>query len=653
MIHRILLIAFLALSVLPLRAQHALITDHTWAAKPELPERVRTMTEPVVVLERELVVDRVEEGDDIVEYYLMHISTFLRDAAAIGSENKVYVSLNGALDVHQVKARSMTPDGAIHELGADAFKRATDDEERGSYLYFAFEGLVPGSVIEYYYVLKRRPDLRGDVEVLQFSAPILKERMHLLNPARLVFKAKGYQGTPEAVADTSDASLQHLRWDLTDVPALEREESANMGAAAMRVVYALDRVPDRGLKDFSGYLGATKLYHAAIHQPVEGKVKKDLAGLMKKMGLAYARDAEDKVRTIEDYLKNNFAIVKAGDGQLSRLESILKNKACNEFGMTVLTCAVLREAGIPYQLVVTCDRTVRPFDPDFESYLFLQDVALFLPDLNKYMAPAENGLRLGYLPSENMANHGLFIRNYDVGGTITGVGSVKYIEPTPDTATVHDHIITADLSADPGSCKLTFENHLGGYYAVLQCFYAFLDDEKKKELTDQLVSYFVENSTVDELTVENGESRSFGVKPFIIKGRLTTRKFSGTAGDKVLFKIGELIGPQVEMYAEKPRKLPVDDDYNRRFDRSIDVVLPHGWAVQNLKDLEIDRSLTMDGEPVLAFKSTYTLEGDTLKVRIAEYYRRTTIPLADFEGYRGVVNAAADFNKVTLVLVKP
>lgn len=212
--------------------------------------------------------------------------------------------------------------------------------------------------------------------------------------------------------------------------------------------------------------------------------------------------------------------------------------------------------------------------------------------------------------------------------------------------------ITADLSRDPTSCDLRFENRISGYNAGIQCYYGLLNDEKKKEVTDEIVSYLIENGEVKEIGVENEESRLFGVRPFIVKGRVDTRKFSGTAGDKVLFKIGELLGPQVEMYSDKPRKLPVDDLYNRRFERSIDVVLPAGWTVQNLHDLEMDKSLTIDGERKLSFTSGYTLEGDTLKVRISEYYRVGHIALADFEGYRQVVNAAADFNKVALVLVK-
>ena len=48
----------------------------------------------------------------------------------------------------------------------------------------------------------------------------------------------------------------------------------------------------------------------------------------------------------------------------------------------------------------------------------------------------------------------------------------------------------------------------------------------------------------------------------------------------------------------------------------------------------------------------FAQEGNVVKLRVEEYYRACRIPLEHFEGYRTVVNAAADFNKLALVLVK-
>ncbi|MBL7964345.1 MAG: DUF3857 domain-containing protein [Flavobacteriales bacterium] len=633
-------------------AQHAPVSAFDWAEKPDLPAKVLGMTDIDVVIERNLMVDRVEEGEDIVEYYLMHMREFLRDGTAIEQNNKVYVNLGNVMEVTKVKARSMDPKGKVIELGKDAFKEAEDEEDKQRYLYFAFEGLEPGCVIEYFYILKKRPDLRGDREMLQFGVPILKQRVDIMNPARLVVAAKCYNGAPALLRDTSDTDLQRQYVEMADIPALDKEDNASPLAHRMYVLYKLDRVPDRGIKDYSSYVNATKIYHSTLYPELDKKLQKDMQALVKKMDLGFARDEADRIRSAEHYLKTNFQVVDAGVKELSDLAFILKNKVCNEVGFNKLFCTVYRAAGIEHQVVVTSDRKKLPFDKDFEAFNFLQEVFLYFPSVGKYMAPTFNSLRLGYIPAEYAANHGLFIRNYDAGGVFTGVGSVKFIEPLADTENIHDIIAQVDLS-DPTKARILFENKLSGFYAqFVQVYYEQLNAEQKDELLDDLVGFVTDNSQVDKQEVLDTGGKLLGVKPVTIKLDLTTRKFTGSAGEKLLFKVGELIGPQMEMYAEKPRRLPVDDSYNRRFNRQITITLPADWTVHNLDQLNKEAYVEQDGKRVMLFKSTYKLDGNTLTITIEEYYRVVKLPVEQFENYRRVVNAAADFNKVALVLEK-
>lgn len=633
-------------------AQHALITEHALGDPPPLPQRVTTMSEQVVALRRTGVQEIVEENGSMVEYMLVHTTLYLRDDAAIEQENKVYVNLDDALNVVRCEARSISPDGTVQTLDKDAFKRATDEDKNGNYLYFAFEGLVPGSIVDYYHILKTQPHLQGDGYTMQLGVPIIHEDFHLLHPTRLVYRTKGYNGLPEPSVDSSITDVLEHHWELTDVPALENETSANLGAARMRVSFKVDRVPDKNMKDVSSYINATKMYYAALHPAVEGKAAKELKALMGRMKLEEATDDVEKVRRVEDHLKNNFQIVTANAPELSDFASMLHTKVCNQRGMVALTSAVLDGIGVENQFVITSDRTRMPFDKDFESFQYLEDIALYLPGPKLYLDPVTPGLRLGFLKSEDMANNALFIRSFEVGGTSTGVGSVKYIAALPDSVSASDHIITARLSPEGDRADIDFEERLSGYFASIQCFYPLLSDEKKAKVRNELVDYLLENGEVTDLTALNDRSILFGQEPFIVKGHVSTRKFNASAGEKMLFKVGELIGPQTEMYTDKPRKLPVDDDYNRRFDRTIDVVLPAGWTVQNMADLNIDHHLDMAGVRQLAFISNATLEGDTVKIRVTEFYRACQLPLEQFEPYRSVVNAAADFNKIALILVK-
>jgi len=115
-------------------------------------------------------------------------------------------------------------------------------------------------------------------------------------------------------------------------------------------------------------------------------------------------------------------------------------------------------------------------------------------------------------------------------------------------------------------------------------------------------------------------------------------------------RVGELIGPQMEMYVDKERKLPLDTGFNRYYDRRITVHVPAGWVCNDLSPLEIRKTLEIDGKIQAEFRSTATLKDGQIIVDALEYYHQYHIPVEHYEAYRSVINAAADFNKRSLVL---
>ena len=63
----------------------------------------------------------------------------------------------------------------------------------------------------------------------------------------------------------------------------------------------------------------------------------------------------------------------------------------------------------------------------------------------------------------------------------------------------------------------------------------------------------------------------------------------------------------------------------------------------------MDFSSSKDGEKTMEFTSKYEINGNRLTVTCVEYYNEIDIPLERYEEFRTVINAAADFNKITLV----
>ena len=139
----------------------------------------------------------------------------------------------------------------------------------------------------------------------------------------------------------------------------------------------------------------------------------------------------------------------------------------------------------------------------------------------------------------------------------------------------------------------------------------------------------------------------------VVKGSFTSNSYIELAGDAILFKAGELIGPQSELYQERERKLPVANSYNRGYARKIKVQIPKGFNIQNPDDLIMKEQVFDDNEKLIYnFVSNYVLNGQVLEITIEEYYDELNYPVEKFEAFRKVINSAADFNKIVLVLAQ-
>ena len=142
------------------------------------------------------------------------------------------------------------------------------------------------------------------------------------------------------------------------------------------------------------------------------------------------------------------------------------------------------------------------------------------------------------------------------------------------------------------------------------------------------------------------------VNPLIVNSNLSSSHFINRAGQKLLLKIGDLIGPQSELYQEKDRNLPVENDFNREYHRVITFTIPDGYSIKNLNELNMSVQPFKNDADGVGFTSTYKLEGNKLIVNSDEYYKQITFPIESYEKYRSVINAAANFNKIVLVLEK-
>ena len=592
------------------------------------------------------------EDNSLVEYFMEHRVLWLNSDEKIESYNKIYLPYSSTSKLEINKARVITKEGKVLELDESKILTAEDEETKQQYKYFAFEGIEKGSFIEYYYVVRRYPAYKG--KKLNFQAPYPKREVafDLYAPKNLVFKFKSYNGLPSVVKDTIIKEKLHWRIQLDAVDGLEKESLSAYNASKQHLVYKLDRNLVNNNSDISSYGNVSQNLYSFYYPEYPKKTNVKIEAFIKEILNESGKSEEAKLRKLEFFIKNNVFLTEGNGEELSDLDKILEGKIANETGLIKLYIAVLRTLNIKHEIVFTSNRLETKFDNDFEANNFLTDFLIYFPQSDAYLSPGEPGSRFGYPPAYLTDNYGLFVKEISVGDFKSGVGKIKYIKPIPAQNTFDTMILNVEFDTeDITNNIIKLDRSLNGYYAMyIHPYMGVINEDDKKTVVEGYAKNISEDIEILDKKVVNDDPELFGVKPLQFVIDFSSDAFVEKAGNKYLFKVGELIGPQMQLYQEKKRVLPLENEFHRSYYRTINIHIPEGYKVSNLDDINIDNTYTKDGEELLSFKSFYEIKDNLLHITADEHYRINIIDTALYEDYRKVINSAADFNKITLVL---
>ena len=630
--------------------------DYKWDADPKLHtiDSADINDGELVLMYKRTIEFAYNDKGQLTCYQLTHKTIRVNSDEAIESNNKIYVPSDDDKRIIEHKARVITSTGKVMELNKDDIKEAVDEESDQTYHYYALEGIDKGSEIEYFTLAEIAPVISGKNISFQTGTKRRDVSFHLISPDNLIFKTKSYNELPELEADTTIEDVNILKFHIDKIPALKSEEFANYNAHRMSLEFKLEKNTYTRSNEIFRFGSAAENAYTSVYGELDKSTMKKVNKLIKNIELNEADDEETKIRKIENYLKSRFSTINMYAPELKNVSSIIDNKVANENGMTKLFAAVLTARDIKHQIILTSNRYKQKFDPDFESYGFLSEYLIYIPSIGEYIAPTEKFFRLGYIPSNLTHNYGLFIKPVQLGDYKTGVGKVKFIEGYAADKTLDNMDIKVDFGNNFDKLTIDMKREQTGYYAQpIQTVYDYLDEEQKKEINEEtMVKFITENMEIEEVNLKNASADDFGTKPLITEAKYSSKEFIEKAGPKFLFKIGKLIGPQAELYMEEERKLEVENRFNRSYTRVIEFDVPEGYKCINLDDLNMD-VFRKDEEPkTMTFTSTYTKEGNSIRVEVIEYYTQIIWPLEMFEDYRNVINAAANFNKIVLIFEK-
>ncbi len=626
--------------------------SYDWDKSPAYNIKTSNDKEEMAAVKEKIVTEFHFEGDAFVEYFLEHKVLWLNSDDKIEQYNKVYLPFSSNSSLMVNKARVINEKGEVIDLDESKILTADDEETGRTYKYFAFEGVTKGSYIEYIYVVKRIPIYKGMRLSFQSSYDKNKVEFDLFSPKNLLFKFKSINNLPEVKQDTTLKSKAHWKLSVDNLKKLVKEELSAYNASRGGLIYKLDANIANGVSDISSYSKVAQNLYTYYYAEPEKKTAKLINAFVSELKLDQEKTLDDKIRKTDYYLKTNFYISQTSDPNLTDLQQILKKKVTNSRGIVKLYIALFKKLGIKNELVITSDRDEVKFDKKFEANTFLKEFLIYFPKTKKYLSPDQFGSRYGFPPASLTDNYGLFIKEVTVGKFNSAIGKIKYIKPIKAKQTFDKMLLDISFDADNVAKNIIhYEREFHGYYAMsIQPFTHLIKGEEREKMIDGLAESINKEIEVTNRKLENDKPELFGEKPLRFIIDLTSEALVEKAGRKYLFKLGEVIGRQVELYQEKKRTLKVEEQNQRSYYRTIKITIPEGYKISNLDDINIDNSYTEKSKEYFSFKSSYEVSGNVVTVTANEHYRKNIIPVKLYEEYRKVINSAADFNKIVLLL---
>jgi hypothetical protein len=584
--------------------------------------------------------------EELEVFYSRHVRIQINEQSMVEAYNKIYIPVNTPDDLVTLHARTLLKDGKTYDLYKGDMKMVTEDDQ--NYMILAIEGLEKGAELEYFYVT--RGDLRVFLtERLQGHGYTRAVRLDIITPEHLIFEAKAYNGK----ASLSDSTAGSKRWVTVSAgpltPLDDEEKYTFYRANVMRVEVKLAKNKLAGGNRLYTWDDAGTRFHEALHA-FDKSDAKEVSKLISKNDFK-SGSQEEQVKKIERFMKSN--VVVRENAEEENIKLMLSRKYGSTTQVIKTYIALLESLEIPYELVVSCDRSGGRFDPDFDTWNYLDDYFLYFPFSGKFLDPTNLIYRYGFIPPLYFDNHGLFLKNVRIGEATGVSASLKKIEPT--TAKQHFDNMTASISLNIKEEKAVIDvnREMAGFADNnLRAIYFYSNEEDRRKIGEE----FLRSCGGEGAEVKNIKSGNFNMnseemnQPFQLQATIESSSIIEKAGDSYIISIGQVIGQQVEMYQDHARQNPIDLDFPHSYKRVLKLKVPDGYTAKGLDKLKMN--IVADDKKQMGFLSDYILDGNEITVTVDEYYEVTSLPASAYEPFRNVINAAADFNKIKLVLEK-
>lgn len=615
--------------------------------------------ESAIILLQRVNLDYKFEGRSTNVYYTLHRIVKLLDERGIETFNKIEIPVNSHTRVPSIKARTILPGGKVRDIAKEMIK-VTKNEYGQNEIVIAMEGIEKNAEVEI--LLKEiRPYASFGNENFQYVVPVLEAHFDMSYPKEMVFEEKGFNGFPTA-HDTLILGTRHMKIATGHIPKLKREPHSFYDLHRMHAEYKVQYfTDDEDKKRLNTWHDLGRKIYFDYYTFTDKEIKA-ANKYLSELGVPGQGNEYSNIRKIEDGIKKNIVLYPDLEGENTDvLDTIIAKKAATSYGYTRLFVACFMQAGVKFDLGMAGNRDEHRFDSKFENWYNMDDFLFYFPNQKKFLAPASIYYRYPIVPVPLLTTRGVFCRLAPKTKELinSGMEEIMTIDPLPLSENHRNIGAEVTFSKDMEPTVDIAYTYSGYTSCDLREAIVKQPKDREKDLVSKLVPLADKPENVIRYATANSAFENYYTnKPLEIIATVDAPQLIEHADKKYLFKLGEIIGGHEELYTDKDRKMPVDLYYPQSFSRTITIKIPKGYKVLNADDINIsseyvDKKL----KPVVSFKSGYTMipdkkNGDKLVVTVNESYSQLHFEPAEYERYRKVVNAGADFNKVTLLLAR-
>ena len=613
-------------------------------------DTIKCVNGAAITLDRRIFETYLNSENIFEEIFVYHRKVKVDSNNALASFNKIYISLENVIEILNIQARFIAPNGKTTVLPKESIKQIANMDNDGDYKTFAIEGAEVGGQIEYFYVLRKKYNPQSGY-YLQDRIPKSNVEIVFAYPSKISYLIKEYNGLSAFKLNTTNPDKTYQKSFSAYIPAVEEEKYANYKASLMRFEFTLSyNHYNSSLRKYSWKTGCENTYNSVYNL---SKSDKAAALALYRQIAPEKGNAEQKIRAIENWIKSNLSIKKEILPQKD-LSEIIKLKQANNTSAVRLFVAVLLSGNINFEFIETGNNSAQPFDPDFNCINFLNFYLIYFPELDQYLVPDDIEYRLGLIPEEYQGEFGLFMHPVSYNEDMNALGyDVRKIPIQECTFNTDSLLVDLSLNSNQTDIEAKIHRSINGSMGrVFQNIFQKLTEEKKKEVTEQFFRMGKQNSQISSMAIKNDHPNDIGLNPIIWDVALKSGELIENAGNDLLFHIGESIGQQAELYQEHSRKLPIHVGILHNYYRKVVFQIPAGYVVANPENLNMNVAMKNGANISCIFSSQAEVNGNQLVIISHEYYTDEAYPASRYAEFRDVINASADFNKKTILLKK-